>query len=317
VNIDAEVRREASNRRLARRVDGILLLDKPAGPSSNHVLQWVKRLFRAEKAGHTGTLDPFASGLLPVMFGEATKFSSFLLDASKEYVARLVLGLSTSTGDITGDVIERRAVSVREVDVQTAVTSFLGEQLQTPPMHSALKRNGVPLYELARRGETVAREPRRIVIESIAIERIDGSECDIRVRCSKGTYIRVLGEDIGKVLGCGACLSVLRRTSVASFELSGNGIPPPLESLDLDALDSLLLPIDAGLGHLPRIDLDADNVYNLKFGRSFLCGTGGGSDLPEVRLYDTDSNKFLGLGSLAEGRVYPVRLTVAPTAKIA
>lgn len=317
MNLEADVRDETLTRRLKRRVDGILLFDKPAGPSSNHVLQWVKRLFQAEKAGHTGTLDPFASGLLPIMFGEATKFSGFLLDAAKEYEARLMLGVSTSTGDITGDVLERRAVSLREDHVQTVVSSFLGEQLQTPPMHSALKRNGVPLYELARRGETVVREPRRIVIEDIAVKRLEGVEVDIRVRCSKGTYIRVLGEDIGKALGCGASLSALRRTSVGAFELRGSGISQKMESLDLATLDSLLLPIDAGISHLPRLDLNAGDIENLKFGRSFPFGDGDRPDLPVVRLYDVDSGRFLGLGRLAEGYVYPVRLAIAAAAKIA
>lgn len=310
MNREAASRIEAPTRRLKRRIDGILLVDKPAGPSSNQVLQWVKRLFQAEKAGHTGTLDPFASGLLPIMFGEATKFSSFLLDASKEYEAKLLLGVATSTGDITGDVLERRSVSVSENDVRTVVASFLGEQLQTPPMHSALKRNGVPLYELARRGEVVEREPRRVVVEELVVTRFDGADCDLRIRCSKGTYIRVLGEEIGKALGCGASLSSLRRTSVSSFDVRGSCNSQQLESMNADDLVSHLLPVDAGLDHLPRIELDAGRVERLRLGQGVQLAAGENQNLSTIRLYHFDSKNFLGLGRLAGGYVHPVRLVV-------
>lgn len=300
----------AAAKRPRRRVDGILLVDKPSGPSSNQVLQWVKRLFHAEKAGHTGTLDPFASGLLPVMFGEATKYSSFFLDASKTYEATVALGVTTTTGDITGDVLERRLVSVSESEIRTAVSSFMGEQMQTPPMHSALKRNGVPLYELARRGEVVAREPRRIVIEAIDVIRVEGPECAIRVRCSKGTYVRVLAEDLGNALGCGASLSALRRTAVSSFSVRESSSSEQLESCDFDGLTSRLLSIDAGLEHVPRIDLDSGAVERLRFGQSVPYGEGGGGDLPAVRVYQIDSNRFIGLARLQDGSLFPVRLVV-------
>lgn len=308
------VRAGSSSRRFKRRVDGILLLDKPAGPSSNQVLQWVKGLFQAEKAGHTGTLDPFASGLLPIMFGEATKFSSFLLDASKEYEATLALGISTATGDMTGDVLERHPVSASEADVRAVVSSFLGAQLQTPPMHSALKRDGVPLYALARRGETVVRDPRPIVIEEISLTRIEGIECDIRVRCSKGTYIRVLGEDIGKALGCGATLAALRRTSVASFRLKDGYDSRQLESLGSDVLDSYLLSIDAGLGHLPRVDVDAEHVSWLRCGRPIPGAAVEPLDGSDLRLYAVDSGEFVGLGRVVGRCVQPVRLVITSPA---
>lgn len=306
---------EGTIKRAKRRVDGILLFDKPVGPSSNQVLQWVKRLFEAEKAGHTGTLDPFASGLLPVMFGEATKFSSFLLDASKEYEATLLLGVSTSTGDITGEVLERRQVLLKHDDVQVVASSFVGEQWQTPPMHSALKHRGVPLYELARRGVVVEREPRRILIEELVVTRFEGAECDIRVRCSKGTYIRVLGEEIGKALGCGASLGALRRIAVLPFHVRDSCRSDELEAMRIDERASCLLPIDAGLAHLPRLDLDLDSVRRVRLGQGLRHEAGETRRLPVVRLYDADSQRFVGLGKLLDNDLSPVRLIVPEVTK--
>lgn len=308
---------EGAIRRVKRRVDGILLFDKPVGPSSNQALQWVKRLFEAEKAGHTGTLDPFASGLLPVMFGEATKFSSFLLDASKEYEATLLLGISTSTGDITGEVLERRPVLLKDEDVREVASSFVGEQWQTPPMHSALKRAGVPLYELARRGMVVEREPRRITIEELVVTRIEGAQCDIRVRCSKGTYVRVLGEEMGKALGCGASLGALRRTAVWPFHVRDSRGSDELEAMRIEDRVCRLLPIDAGLEHLPRLDLDSDSVRRMRLGQGLRQGTGDTRNLPVVRLYDADSKGFVGLGRLIDNDLSPVRLVVPEVTKIA
>jgi len=308
---------EGAIKRAKRRVDGVLLFDKPVGPSSNQVLQWVKRLFEAEKAGHTGTLDPFASGLLPVMFGEATKFSSFLLDASKEYEATLLLGVSTSTGDITGEVIERRQLLPKHNDVQAVASSFVGEQWQTPPMHSALKRHGVPLYELARRGETVEREPRRILIEELVVTRFEGAQCDIRVRCSKGTYIRVLGEEIGKALGCGASLGALRRTAVSPFHVRDSHRSDELEATRTEGRASFLLPIDAGLEHLPRLNLDSDSVRRMRLGQGLRHEAGDTRSLPAIRLYEFDSKGFVGLGKLLDNDLSPVRLIVPDVTKIA
>jgi len=251
------------------------------------------------------------------MFGEATKFSSLLLDAAKEYEATLLLGVSTSTGDVTGEVLERRPVSLKESDIQAVVASFLGERLQMPPMHSALKHHGVPLYELARRGEVVEREPRRIVIEELVVTRLEGAECDFRVRCSKGTYIRVLGEDIGRALGCGATLGALRRTLVASFSVRDSLSSQQLEAQDADELVSHLMPIDAGLDHLPSVQFDFATVERLRLGQSVQHAPNASQDPARVRVYDADSKSFVGLGRWVDEWVHPVRLVIPRTAKIA
>lgn len=311
MNFAVATRSGGSLRRPKRRIDGILLFDKPVGPSSNQALQSVKRLFQAEKAGHTGTLDPFASGLLPILFGEATKFSSFLLDASKTYEARVVLGITTSTGDTTGEVLGCRPVSVSDEDVHRVVYAFLGEQEQTPPMYSALKRDGIPLYALARRGEEVERLPRRIVIEELTVLKREGARCNIRVRCSKGTYVRVLAQDIGEALGCGASLEALRRVSVATFDILTTHTLDCLQGMDPEELSARLLPVDAGLGHLPRVGLDPDRVEKLKFGQAVPADGGLDSGCEStVRVYEADSEKFLGIARWAEGYLQPLRLVV-------
>src|SRR4029079_13276775 len=203
-----------------RRLDGILVLDKPAGISSNAALQHAKRLFEAAKAGHSGTLDPLASGVLPVLFGEATKFSSFLLDADKEYLADVRLGVRTKTGDAEGEVISRSAVTIDDAALEPALARFRGEIDQVPPMHSALKYGGRPLYEMARRGVTVPRAPRRVAIHALELIERSGDLLRIRVACSKGTYVRVLAEDLGAALGPGAHLAALRRTIAGRFTLA-------------------------------------------------------------------------------------------------
>ena len=195
---------------MRRRVSGVLLLDKPVGISSNHALQAAKRLYRAEKAGHAGTLDPLASGLLPVLLGDATRFSGFLLNAEKGYRADVRLGAKTTTGDAEGEVLERRPVHAGQAEVEAVLSRFLGPQTQIPPMYSALKRNGQPLYELARRGETVEREPRNIEIFRLELQSWEPEKLVLDVSCSKGTYIRTLAEDIGEALGCGAHLIPVR-----------------------------------------------------------------------------------------------------------
>src|SRR4051812_47701901 len=203
----------------ARDVDGVLLLDKPSGISSNAALQSARRLFAARRAGHTGTLDPMATGLLVLCFGEATKFSGALLDADKAYAARVRLGARTSTGDAEGEVIERREVRAGPAQIEAALARFRGGIEQVPPMHSAIKHLGRPLYAYARKGETVERSARRVVIRELVLEGMSGEEIDLRVACSKGTYIRTLAEDIGEALGCGGHLSALRRTAVGPFPL--------------------------------------------------------------------------------------------------
>jgi len=294
-----------------RRIDGLLLLDKPAGPSSNQALQRVKRLFGALKAGHAGTLDPLATGLIPVLFGEATKFASYLSDAHKSYEATLLLGVTTSTGDLAGDVTERRAVNVKHDLVAATVARFAGAVSQVPPMHSAIKQAGTPLYELARRGEVVSRTPRTVHIEEISVIGIEDDEVNIRVRCSKGTYIRVLAEDIGAALGCGATLKRLRRLSVGCFDVS--------QAVDLDVIEAadevgrlrMLLPCDAGLRHLPSLLLSSTQAESLQMGRRVQAAP---EAVPDgiARLYHMETAAFLGLGDISEGWVQPVRLVSAP-----
>ena len=294
-----------------RRVDGILLLDKPAGPSSNQALQHVKRLFCAMKAGHAGTLDPLATGLLPLLFGEATKFASYLSDAHKAYEATILLGVTTSTGDLAGEILERRIVDAAPGVIASVVARFVGAIPQVPPMHSAIKQAGTPLYELARRGQVVSRVARTILIEELSLGRIAGDELDICVRCSKGTYIRVLAEDIGTALGCGATLKRLRRVSVGGFDISRAVSLEALEAADeVDRL-RLLLPVDAGLEHLPSLVVSADQAESIFMGRQVpvapQCASEG-----ITRLYRMETAAFLGLGQVSEGRVQPVRLVNVP-----
>lgn len=294
------------------RVDGILLLDKPCGPSSNQALQHAKRLYRALKAGHAGTLDPLASGLLPVLFGEATKFSSYLLDSQKSYLATIQLGIRTTTGDVTGDVIERRPVECSESAITSAAAALVGPMLQTPPMHSALKQGGVPLYRLARRGEVVEREPRSIVVYSLSVTRISGDEIDIAVSCSKGTYIRVLAEDIGDTLGCGAVIKHLRRTAVGAFDVASASTFEELEASGGDAAMSLLLPVDAGLKHLPLCSVSHASATRMGQGQAVEAPGDGMREVGPLRVYDVESGGFLGLACFRDGVLQPMRLVLAP-----
>lgn len=307
----------SGRRRKGANVDGVLLLDKPEGPSSNQVLQQAKRLFDATKAGHAGTLDPFASGLLVIAFGEATKFCGYLLDAEKAYTTTLTVGVKTSTGDLTGDVVMRRAVHVTRTQVDTIVRSFRGNSLQTPPMYSAIKRDGIPLYKLARRGETVVREPRAIVISELQVLRFAEDEIDLHVRCSKGTYIRVLGEDIGEALGCGATLKRLRRTEVASFNVATANTLERLAQMSGDELATALLPPDAGLAYMPRVDCDPASAARLRLGQSVPGLAAGFDTVPHVRVYHTENHEFMGLARIVDGNLHPIRLIVPASAKIA
>jgi len=285
-------------------MDGAVLVDKPVGESSNRTLQTVKRLFKAKKAGHAGTLDPLASGLLIVLFGEATKFASFLLDEDKEYLAAVKLGVRTSTGDAEGEVLERSEIPER-VDAGV-LERFKGEIEQVPPMYSALKREGVPLYELARRGETVERASRRIRILDLELQRYETPVLELRVRCSKGTYVRTLAEDIGAALGTVAHLSGLRRTACGQFSVSDAASPEALESMKAGELAARVLSLDRMLASLPRADLDAGLTARFRNGQAVpterseaVCGVYG----PDGRA--------LGLGRAERGKLHPLRLLAA------
>jgi tRNA pseudouridine55 synthase len=238
-----------------RQLDGVLLLDKPVGLGSNAALQAAKRLYRAEKAGHAGTLDPLASGLLPVLFGEATKFSQLVLDADKEYWARAQLGVTTRTGDAEGEVLERRPVRVEPQSIEAALAAFRGEIAQVPPMYSALKHRGRPLYVLARRGESIERAPRRVRVHVLELLGMTQDTLELRVRCSKGTYVRTLVEDIGRALGCGAHLASLRRVAASGFRIEQAVTLDQLQQVDEAGRDRLLLPLDRLLEGLPRLEL--------------------------------------------------------------
>jgi tRNA pseudouridine55 synthase len=245
----------------------VLLLDKPAGWTSNAALQKARRLLNAAKAGHTGTLDPFASGLLPICFGQATKFSSHALHGDKAYRAVLKLGVTTTTGDLEGEVVETRPANVQLDAVERLLPKFTGSILQTPPMHSALKHQGRPLYEYARAGIEIERKPREITIHSLAAEKLEGDELTIDVRCSGGTYIRTLAEDIGKAFGCGAHLIALTRTASGVFLLEQAISLDALENLDEAQRLAALLAPDALVAHLPRLDVDAETAQQLLHGK--------------------------------------------------
>lgn len=290
--------------RTFRPLDGVLLLDKPLGLTSNTALQKVRRLFQAQKAGHTGTLDPLASGLLPVCFGEATKFSNALLDADKTYRAVLRLGQTTSTGDAEGEVIAERAVEVSLCDVERVLEGFRGEIAQIPPMHSALKHQGRPLYEYIRKGETIEREARRVVIHELLLHRFSGNEMDITVHCSKGTYIRTLAEDIGAALGCGAHLTALRRTAIAHFNLRDGYTMQQLEVMTDSERDACLLPVESLMPEMPVLRLDDVQAKRLAQGQRLALDAGlpGG----KVRLHGPQG--FIGVGLLQGVRLAPERL---------
>ena len=292
-----------------RPVNGVLLLDKPQGLSSNTALQKARRLYRAEKAGHTGVLDPLATGLLPVCFGEATKFAQYLLDADKAYTATLKLGEASSTGDAEGEIIATARADISAAEFQTACQALTGAIRQVPPMFSALKHEGRPLYEYARKGIVIERKARDITIYSINVEAFNAPQALINVRCSKGTYIRTLSEDIAKHIGTFAHLTALRRTETAGFTIAQSHSLEALEALGEAARDALLLPCDVLVQHLPRITLDDESVKMLTFGQqpefhavNLPAGT-------PIRVY-SENGGFIGLADyLADkGRLKAVRL---------
>lgn len=293
-----------------RDVSGILLLDKPGGVTSNAALQTVKRLFRARKAGHTGSLDPLATGLLPICLGQATKLSSFLLEADKRYHTTLHLGVRTTTGDAEGRVTaERDAGGIDRERVAQVVERFQGEVEQTPPMHSAVKQNGVPLYKLAHQGIEVQRESRVVMIHSLELLGFDGDSVELEVHCSKGTYVRVLADEIGELLGCGAHVSALRRTGVASFDANRMVTVDRLEELaeqGQEHLDGLLVSMEDALGQWPDVRLSREVAYFLRQGQPVFVPHAPSDGL--VRIY-TREDRFLGVGHILEdGRVAPKRL---------
>lgn len=286
-------------------VDGVLLLNKPVGLTSNTALQKAKRLLNAQKAGHTGTLDPFADGLLPLCYGEATKFSHYLLDADKTYRAVMQLGVTTTTGDPEGEVMQTRPVAASAEDVRTVLSRFLGEIEQIPPMHSALKHQGRPLYEYARAGIEIDRPPRRITIHALDLIECTLPQAIFTVTCSSGTYIRTLAQDIGAALGCGAYLTALTRTASGGFSLADACTLETLETLTLDARRALLLPSDCLVLHLPEIQLDDAARLALCQGRSFATEFPA-ADL--ARVYDKNQ-RFLGLARIdPNGVLTPHRL---------
>ena len=288
-----------------RRLDGVLLLDKAVGVTSNAALQNVRRLYGAEKAGHTGTLDPLATGLLPVLFGEATKFGGELLDADKTYAAEIALGASTTTGDVEGDVVERHPVTATRADIDRVLAGFRGEGEQVPPMYSALKRDGRPLYEYARAGKSVERAARPITIHELTLDAAEGARLAVTVRCSKGTYVRVLAEDIGRALGCGAYLARLRRLAIGPFSVAEAVTAEALAALDPAARDTRLLPLDVLVGHLPPITLGEAAARRFAQGAPTECA---GLQPGRIRVYGP-GDAFLGVGTVdLEGRLQPGRL---------
>ena len=296
----------APSTRVQRRpVHGVLLLDKPLGLSSNNALQKCKWLLRAEKAGHTGTLDPLATGVLPLCFGAATKFSQLQLDADKSYEAVARLGVRTSTGDAEGEVIATRPVAVTDVQLHEAQQRFAGPIRQVPPMHSALKKGGKALYEYARAGIEVEREARAVTIHSIDIVEGDHDTWRLDVRCSKGTYIRTLAEDIGESLGCGAHLSGLRRTGSGALSLNGAHTLEQLGAMSEEQRDATLMDADALLADWPVVRLGTEDA-----GR-FLSGVRRRlslADAPNVRVYGPEPKAFLGGGHITAGELISTRL---------
>lgn len=291
-------------KRVWKQIDGVLLLDKPLGLSSNDALQKARRLFAAAKGGHTGTLDPLASGLLPLCFGEATKFSADLLDADKTYVATLKLGITTDSGDAEGQVTASRPVNIGEGELLASLPHFIGAIEQIPPMHSALKRDGRPLYELARQGIVVERVARNITIHQLELLDIAGDVAVLRVVCSKGTYVRTLAADLGEVLGCGAHLIGLRRTQVANLTLAGAVTLSELEELGEEERLARLAPVDALLQNLPRVDLENAEAERFTHGNPVSSPPG---IFGKCRVYA--GGALIGLGEVGmEGRLWPKRL---------
>ncbi|NQX87026.1 MAG: tRNA pseudouridine(55) synthase TruB [Halioglobus sp.] len=304
-------------RRRGRNIDGILVLDKPSGLSSNQALQQVKRLYNAAKAGHTGSLDPLATGVLPLCFGEATKFSQYLLDADKAYESTLVFGLATETGDAEGRLVEEcDASGLTAAGVEAALANFHGEIEQVPSMYSAIKHGGQPLYKLARQGVEVERKSRRVRVKTLELTAFRPgarAEADIVLACSKGTYVRSLAEDLGKALQCGAHVSALKRTQAGPFGSDDSVSLSTLDALKDNGewrdMDALLAPADAALGELPLVQLSESGGFYLRRGQPVMVPNAPRDGIVRVAL---ETGEFLGVGEvLDDGRVAPRRLVVS------
>lgn len=302
-----------AKRKKGRSIDGIVILDKAIGISSNRALQEVKRIYDAQKAGHTGSLDPLATGVLPLCLGEATKVSQFLLDSDKKYRTRLKLGVRTDSGDCEGNVLESCVdFEILRSQIEEALTAFRGEIDQVPPMYSALKVNGVPLYKMARKGQTIEREARRVTIYSIELTAFEGDELELEIACSKGTYIRTIADDLGQALGCGAHIIALRRTQAGAFTeadcVTTQTLKEEFESGGLSVIDEHLIPMDKAIEDLPEVVLPSITASFIKNGQPVLV-----RHLPEeglVRLYEEE--QFIGIGCIDDdGKVAPRRLIVA------
>ena len=290
---------------LKREIDGVFLLNKPLGFSSNQALKKIQWLFNAKKAGHTGTLDPMASGLLPICIGEATKFSHRLLEANKTYIATIQLGVTTTTGDQEGEVVSQKDVVLKPNQLEETLQKFTGDITQIPPMFSALKFEGKPLYEYARQGIEIERKSRRVTIYDITLKKIEESIVILEVSCSKGTYIRTLAEDIGHALGCGAYLKGLERTQTGSFQLSDALKIEAIEAMSMASREKTLLPVDALLEGLSSIKLTLTETEAIKKGQDIDFN---GKNDNELRLYGA-SGQFLGVGQPdLQGRLFPKRL---------
>ena len=290
---------------LKREIDGVFLLNKPLGFSSNQALKKIQWLFNAKKAGHTGTLDPMASGLLPICIGEATKFSHRLLEANKTYIATIQLGVTTTTGDQEGEVVNQKDVVLKPNQLEETLQKFTGDITQIPPMFSALKFEGKPLYEYARQGIEIERKSRQVTIYDITLNKIEESIVILEVSCSKGTYIRTLAEDIGHALGCGAYLKGLERTQTGNFQLSDALTIEAIEAMSMASREKTLLPVDALLGGLSSIKLTLTETEAIKKGQAIDFN---GKNDNELRLYGA-SGQFLGVGQPdLQGRLFPKRL---------
>jgi tRNA pseudouridine55 synthase len=290
---------------LKREIDGVFLLNKPLGFSSNQALKKIQWLFNAKKAGHTGTLDPMASGLLPICIGEATKFSHRLLEANKTYIATIQLGVTTTTGDQEGEIVSQKDVVLKPNQLQETLQKFIGDITQIPPMFSALKFEGKPLYEYARQGIEIKRKSRQVTIHDITLNKTEESTVILEVSCSKGTYIRTLAEDIGHALGCGAYLKGLERTQTGNFQLSDALTIEAIEAMSMASREKTLLPVDALLEGLSSIELTLTETEAIKKGQAIDFN---GKNDKELRLYGV-SGQFLGVGqSDLQGRLFPKRL---------
>ena len=300
----------ARQRGNGRNINGIIFLDKTAGQSSNYALQRVKRLLNAKKAGHTGSLDPLATGVLPLCFGEATKISQFLLEADKRYLVKVVLGKRTDSGDSDGATLKiKRQINIESETLVAALNKFEGEIQQLPPMYSALKYKGVPLYKFARKGVNIERKLRSVTVRKIVLLNFENNIVDIDVTCSKGTYIRTLADDLGEELGCGAHVGQLRRIQAGRFTIDScrklDDLEAIKESGGLGALDELLIPMDQAITEMPQVLLESKTAKQVKSGQAVLL-----DEVPEnglVRLYEEKS--FIGIGVInIEGKVAPRRL---------